>query len=379
MKKNHLFTPGPTPVPTEALLAMAQPVDYHRSAEATEVIREVLENLKVVFQTENDVLLLTSSGSGAMEGTVANLLSPEDEVLVIRSGKFGDRWVEICEAYSITFDLIDLEWGHSVDPQQVAENLKRKPGMKAVYATLCETSTGALHDIKSLAAITRETPTLLVVDAISALGADDLQMDAWGVDVVISCSQKGLMIPPGLAFASLSDRAWEAVACSRLPKFYFDFAKARALVEKPTTPYTPAFTLILGLQQALRLLCDEGVRDVLARHARLAGATRSAVEALGLQLFAQSPANAVTSIAFPQGLDTQAFVKYMRDNHGITYAGGQDKLRGQIVRIGHLGWADESDVIVALAALERGLHEWNYPIQLGAGVSAAQEYFGTPS
>ncbi|MBM3235566.1 alanine--glyoxylate aminotransferase family protein [Candidatus Poribacteria bacterium] len=377
MKKEYLFTPGPTPIPTEALLSMARPIDYHRSPESANVIKEVAENLKHVFQTQNDVLILTSSGTGAMEGAVANLLSPSDKVLVIRSGKFGERWGEICVAYGVEFVSIDIEPGLSVEPQAVADILKSNPDIKAVFSTLCETSTGALHDIEALGQITRDTPTLLVVDAVSALGADDLQMDNWHVDVVVSCSQKGLMTPPGLGFASLSERAWEAVEKSTLPKYYFDFQKARSELAKGSTPYTPAITFIIALQQSLRLICDEGIRNVLSRHARLAEATRAAVKALGLQLFAAHPANTLTSIRFPGGLDSKAFVNNMRKQHGITYAGGQEELSGKIIRIAHLGWMNEYDVMVAISALEMGLAEAGYNVKLGAGVTAAEQIFTT--
>jgi len=372
MKKEYLFTPGPTPIPTEALLSMARPIDYHRSSEAGDVIKEVAENSKHVFQTNNDVLILTSSGTGAMEGVVANLLSPADKVLVIRSGKFGERWGEICAAYGIEFIPIDLEWGLSVEPQVVADILQSNPNIKAVFSTLCETSTGALHDIKSLGQITKDTPTLLVVDAVSALGADDLQMDNWHVDVVVSCSQKGLMTPPGLAFASLSERAWEMVEKSKLPKYYFDFQKARAELAKGSTPYTPAITFIMALQQSLRLIRAESILNVISRHARLSEATRVAVKALGLQLFAAYPANTLTAIRFPEGLDSKAFVSDMRQKHGITYAGGQGKLSGEILRIAHLGWMNEYDVIVAVSALEMGLAEMGYDVKLGAGAAAAE-------
>ncbi|MFQ6040011.1 MAG: pyridoxal-phosphate-dependent aminotransferase family protein [Candidatus Poribacteria bacterium] len=377
MKKEYLFTPGPTPIPTESLLSMARPIDYHRSQQAADVIREVAENLKHVFQTRDDVLILTSSGTGAMEGAVANLLSPSDKVLVIRSGKFGERWGEICAAYGIKFVPIDLEWGLSVEPDAVADILKSNPDIKAVFSTLCETSTGALHDIEALGEITRDTSTLLVVDAVSALGADDLQMDNWHVDVVVSCSQKGLMTPPGLAFVSLSERAWESVKKSTLPKYYFDFKKARSDLVKGSTPYTPAITFIMALQQSLRLICAEGIRNVLWRHARLAEATRAAVKALGLQLFAAHPANTLTSIRFPRGLDSKAFVNTMRKQHGITYAGGQEKLSGEIIRIAHLGWMNEYDVMVAISALEMGLAEAGYDVNLGAGVTAAEQVFTT--
>ena len=375
MKKHFLFTPGPTPIPPEALLAMAQPIDYHRSEDAVALINDVLEKLKHVFQTENDVLFLTSSGTGAMEGAVANLLCHGDKVIVIRSGKFGERWAEICDAYGIDVIPIDVRPGDSVAPEAVEAELSDNPDIQAVYATLCETSTGALHDIEALAGITKHTPTLLVVDAVSALGADDLQMDNWGVDVVVSCSQKGLMTPPGLAFAALNQRAWEAVERSDLPKYYLDFRKAHESGLKGSVPYTPAVTLLIALQIALNRICDEGIRNTITRHNRMALATRNAVKAIGLPLFATSPANTLTSIRLPEEIDGKAFVKMMRDRHGITYAGGQGELSGKIVRIAHLGWMNENDVIVAISAFERGLAEIGYDVELGTGVAAAQEIF----
>ena len=375
MKKKWLFTPGPTPIPPEALLAMAQPIDYHRSDAAVALIKDVLEKLKHVFQTENDVLFLTSSGTGAMEGAVANLLSRGDKVIVIRSGKFGERWSEICTAYGIEVIPIDVTWGNSVDPQTVETLLTQHPDVKAVFATLCETSTGALHDIEALACLTRVRPTLLVVDAVSALGADDLQMDNWGVDVVVSCSQKGLMTPPGLAFVALNQRAWNAVERSDLPKYYLDFRKAYESGLEGSVPYTPAITLLTALQCALDRICAEGIRKTIDRHNLLASATRSAVKALGLSLFAASPANTLTSIRLRTEIDGKAFINLMRDTYGITYAGGQSQLSGKIVRIAHLGWMNENDVIVAISAFERGLVEIGYDIPIGGGVTAAQEIF----
>ena len=375
MKKDLLFTPGPTPIPPEALLAMARPIDYHRSNATVALIKDVLEKLKHVFQTENDVLFLTSSGTGAMEGAVANLLSREDKAIVIRSGKFGERWGEICNAYGVEVIPLDVTWGNSVEPQVVESLLTEHSDVKAVFATLCETSTGALHDIEALARLTRVRPTLLVVDAVSALGADDLQMDNWGVDVVVSCSQKGLMTPPGLACAALNQRAWAAVACSDLPKYYLDFRKARESGLEGSVPYTPAVTLLTALQCALNRICEEGIRNTVARHNRLALATRVAIKALGLPLFAASPANTLTSIRLPEEIDGKAFINLMRDKYGITYAGGQSQLSGKIVRIAHLGWMNENDVIVAISAFERGLVEIGYDLPLGAGVSAAQAVF----
>lgn len=375
MKKHFLFTPGPTPIPPESLLSMANQIDYHRSAEAAAQIKDVSEKLKLVFQTRNEVLILTSSGTGAMESVVANILSCGDRVIVIRSGKFGERWGEICSAYGVEFVPIDLEWGESVEPQMVADLLDEHAGIKAVFSTLCETSTGALHDIKSLGEITKHRPTLLVVDAVSALGADDLQMDSWGVDVVVSCSHKGLMTPPGLAFAALNQAAWQASENASLPKYYFDLRKAQQAGWDDSAPYTPAITFIAALQLALNRICTEGIRNVLARHARLAKAARSAAKSMGLQLFASNPANTLTSIRLPKQVDGTRFVRMMREKHGITIAGGQGKLRGKIIRIAHLGWMGENDIVLAIAALERGLSEIGQAVQLGAGVAAAQEVF----
>ena len=375
MKKKWLFTPGPTPIPPEALLAMAQPIDYHRSEDTVALIKDVLEKLKHVFQTENDVLFLTSSGTGGMEGAVANLLSRGDKVIVIRSGKFGERWGEICTAFGVEIITIDVTYGDSVDPQMVETLLTEHPDVKAVYATLCETSTGVLHDIEALARLTRVRPTLLIVDAVSGLGADDLQMDNWGVDVVVSCAQKGLMTPPGLSVVALNQRAWDAVERSDLPKYYFDFRKAYTTGLEGSVPYTPAVTLLTALQCALNRICGEGIRRTIARHSCLAEATRSAVKALGLSLFAASPANTVTAIRLPADIDGKAFINLMLDKYGITYAGGQSQLSGKIARIAHLGWMNENDVIVAISAFERGLVEIGYDIPLGAGVTAAQEVF----
>ena len=375
MKKNYLFTPGPTLIPHDALLAMAQPIDYHRSEEFTALILDVLEKLKHVFQTENDVLFLTSSGTGAMEGAVANLLCRGDKVIVIRSGKFGERWSEICESYGIDVIPIDVKWGDSVPPETVETQINENPDAKAVFATLCETSTGALHDIQSIAHITKQTPTLLVVDAVSALGADDLQTDNWGVDVVVSCSQKGLMTPPGLAFAALSSRAWKATERSDLPKYYLDYRKAHQRGLEGSVPYTPAITLLAGLQIALNHICADGIRNTISRHSLMASATRNAIKAIGLPLFATSPANTLTSIRLPAEIDGKTFVKMMREKHGITYAGGQGELNGKIVRIAHLGWMNENDIIVAISAFERGLADIGYDMSIGAGVTAVQEIF----
>lgn len=376
MRKHRLFTPGPTPVPPESLLAMARPVDHHRLEEVSEAIREVSEDLKHVFKTSNDVLILTSSGTGAMEAAVVNLLSPGDKAIAIRGGKFGERWWEICAAYGVEAIPIDVEWGRAVDPEAVERALKEEGGVKAVFATLCETSTGVLHDIRALAEIVRGTEAVLVVDAISGLGADELPMDEWGVDVVVAGSQKGLMAPPGLAFIALSEKAWKMAESSKLPKYYFDLRRARESKEKGTTPFTPAIALIICLRESLRLIVEEGIDNVIARHARLARAMREAVEAIGLKLFAERPANAVTAVKVPEGIDGVKLVKHLRSAYGVTFAGGQEKLKGKIVRVAHLGWMDGLDVVTAAAALEMGLRDMGYPVEMGRGVAAAVRSLG---
>jgi len=373
MRKHRLFTPGPTPVPTDSLLAMAHPIDHHRLDEAVETIKEISENLKLVFQTENDVMILTSSGTGGLEASVVNLLSPGDRAIVIRGGKFGERWGEICQAYNVQIVPIDLEWGKAVDPSDVERSLMEHSDVKAVFATLCETSTGVLHDIKSLAEITSGTDAVLVVDAVSALGADELKMDEWGINVVVSSSQKGLMTPPGLAFVSFDEKAWRMAESSKLPKYYLDLKRARDKGLQGSTPFTPAISLIVGLRESLRMIVEEGVENVIARHARLARATREAATALGLKLFAERPANTVTSIRVPDGIDGVKFVKMMRNRYGITYAGGQEKLKGKIIRIAHLGWMDEFDVLTAVGGLEIGLNDMGYPVKPGSGLTAAME------
>jgi aspartate aminotransferase-like enzyme len=373
MKKRHLLAPGPTQVLPEALLAMARPIIYHRGPEYEALLARVREGLKILFQTKNEVLLFTSSGTGGMEGAVVNTLSPGDRALVIRSGKFGERWGEICEAYGIQPQYIDVEWGRAVQPNLVAAALKADPSIKAVFATHSESSTGVLHDVEAIARIVRATPALLIVDAITSLGVVDLPMDAWGVDVVVGGSQKSLMIPPGLAFCGVSDKAWTVVERSRLPKFYFNFKAERKSLEKNQNAFTPAVSLVVALHESLAAIRAEGLPAVFARHDRLARATRAGVTALGLELFAERPTPALTAVTVPPGIEASAIVKTLRTAHGITISGGQTKVKGKIFRLAHMGYADESDVVVCLSALERTLNDLGYPCKLGEGVRAVQE------
>jgi aspartate aminotransferase-like enzyme len=370
--KQYLLAPGPTPVPPSVLQAMAAPIIHHRTPEYEALFAEVRASLRRVFQCATEVLMFAASGTGAMEGAVVNTLSPGDPVIVIRGGKFGERWAEICEAHGVRVIPVDVPYGKSVDPAVVAETLARTPEVRAVFATHSETSTGAVHDVQALAAITRRSEALLVVDAITSLGVMDLPMDAWGVDIVVAGSQKALMLPPGLAFAALSERAWARVPTARLPRFYFDFARERKAILGNQSAYTPAVSLVVGLRESLRLILAEGLPAVFARHARLADATRAGVTALGLALFAERPGNACTAACPPQGIGGGAVVKGMR-KRGITIAGGQGSMKGQMFRISHMGYVDGFDVLTALAALEMVLADLGHEVRLGEGVRAAEQ------
>ncbi len=373
MKKEYLLAPGPTAVPPEALAAAARPIVHHRAPAYEALVAEVRAGLKYLFQTEQEVITLCSSGTGAMEAAVVNTMSPRETALVIQGGKFGERWGEICEAYGVTVIPIDVEWGKSVDPEQVKTALAKYPEISAVFATHSETSTGVLHDVEALARIVRRAPTLLVVDAVSSLGATDLPMDAWGIDVVVSGSQKGLMIPPGLGFCALSEKAWATVKRSRLPKYYFDLAEERKEIVKNQTVFTPAVSLVVALKEALDLIRKEGLPNVFARHDTLARATRAGVSALGLQLVTERPSPALTALWPPKGIAAKALLTTLRDKYGVTMIGGQGKWEGKILRIAHLGYAGPFDVIVALSSLEFALADHGYPVKIGEGVRAAQE------
>jgi aspartate aminotransferase-like enzyme len=369
--KHYLLAPGPTPVPPVVLQAMAQPMIHHRTPEYETLFAEVRRDLRALFQCRNEVLLFAASGTGAMEGAVVNTLSPGDQVIVVQGGKFGERWTEICQAYGLSVRTVDVPYGKSVDPASVADALYQAPGSKAVFATQSETSTGAIHDVQALAALVQKSQALLVVDAITSLGVTDLPMDAWGIDVVVAGSQKALMLPPGLAFAALSDKAWARVPQARLPKFYFNFAKEKKAIGGNQSAYTPAVSLVVGLRESLRLILAEGLPDVFARHERLARATRAGVHALGLAMFADVPGPACTAVKAPAGIDGGAIVKGMR-KHGITIAGGQGSMKGAIFRISHMGYVDAFDILTALGGLEIVLADLGFPVTPGAGVGAAQ-------
>lgn len=374
MQKKYLLAPGPTPVPPEALMAMAMPIIHHRAPDFIPVLDSVKKGLQWLYQTKNDVLILCSTGTGGMVGSVNNFLSPGDEVLVVNGGKFGERWTKICQAYGMKVEEIIVEWGHAVRPEQVEASLKKNPRIKAVFVQATETSTGVNHDIKALGGIVKNTDAIFVVDAISALVAHDIRTDEWGIDVMVGGSQKGLMLPPGLAFVSVSDKAWKMADTAKTPKFYFNFKKERENLAKNQTNFTSAVSLIIGLNACLKMLQDEGLENVFKRHDRLARATRAAAAALGLALYPkENPSTSLTAIEAPAGVDGQAIYKNLREKYGITGAGGQDKLKGKIFRIAHLGYADTFDVITAVAGIEMVLKGLGHDVKLGTGVAAAQE------
>ncbi len=376
MRKNYLLTPGPTPLPPQVREAAARPIIHHRTPQFQAVIKEVSEGLKYIFQTQNDVYMLASSGTGAMEAAVANLLSPADAALCIQGGKFGERWTELCKAYAVAPEIIDVEWGKAVDPAEVAKRLKANPKIKAVFATLCETSTGVVNNIEELGKVVKDTAAVLVVDAISGLGAIDLKTDAWSCDVVVSGSQKGLMLPPGLGFISVSAKALKLVEASKSPRYYFDLRKSKKALEKTDTPFTPAITLIIALNEALKMMKQDGLENIFSRHRKMADAARAAMKALGLSLFAPTAASdVVTAVNVPQGLDGEKLVKTMRDNYGVTIAGGQDELKGKVFRIAHMGFIEEFDIIAGISCLEKVLAGMGYAFIMGQGVKAAEEVF----
>ena len=376
MKKYHLLAPGPTPIPPVVLQAIAQPILHHRTPEFEGLFGRVRAGLAELIGTRSEVIILAASGTGALEAAVVNLCSPGDEVLVVRCGKFGERWADIARAFGLTVHAIDAPYGATVPPDRVAAALTAHPGARALFVTQSETSTGVLEDVEAYAALTRRTDTLCVVDTVSSLGVVPCPMDTWGIDVVVAGSQKGLMCPPGLAFVALNDRAWQAAERARCPRFYWDLPTERRWQAKNQGQFTPAVSLLAGLDVALGLLRAEGLAEVYRRHDRLARAARAGAEALGLALFARAtPSPAVTAIVAPPGVDGEAVVRAYGSDDNITIAGGQGEMKGKLFRLAHLGWVDESDLIVGLAALERVLARLGVPVELGAAVAAAQRIF----
>lgn len=372
MQKPRLMTPGPAPVPEDVLLAMAQPVIHHRSAEAKQNIVEASAGLKEVFKTANDVMILTASGTGAMEAAAVNTVPRGGKAIVLNAGWFALRWAKICQAYGINAITLDTEWGQPTDPTRLANALAEHPDTVCVMGTLSETSTGTGHPVEALGKVVAATDAVFAVDGISGVGAMECHADAWGIDMLCVGSQKALMLPPGLAFISVSPKAWKKIDAFDAPAFYFNLKTARKKMAEFDTPYTPAHTLIQGLNVALKRILAEGVENVWARHARMSEACQAGVQALGLKLFSARPAEGLTAFVVPEGIKDSAIRNKLQEKFGIYTVGGQDKLKGKIVRVGHMGYTDELDVVAGLAALEMVMADLGLEFEPGVAVSAAQ-------
>ncbi len=377
MKKIRLLTPGPTPVPERLSLRMARPIVHHRSPEFEAVFARVREGLQWLYQTKQDVLVFASSGTGAMEAAFVNFLRKGDSVVVVDGGKFGERWAKFAKAYGVNAVTLKCEWGTAVDPAAVDKALRENPAIKAVFVQANESSTGVYHPIKELAKVTAKTGAILVVDAISALGAMSLPMDEWGIDVLVSACHKALALPPGIAFLAAGEKAWKLNETADLPRFYFDVKRERENQRKNQTAWTPAIALVEGLDESLQMFREEGLEACFARHERLARAARAGMQALGLTLYSKSVSNAMTTVLAPAGVDSEKLVKHLFAKYGIKLVGGQDAAKGKIFRIAHLGYFDEFDMLVVIGAIERGLHDLGAKIQLGAGLAAAQKALAT--
>ncbi|MBT3880838.1 MAG: alanine--glyoxylate aminotransferase family protein [Candidatus Scalindua sp.] len=375
MKKTYLFTPGPTQIPPEVVLAEASPMIHHRTSEFSDIFANVSEDLKYVFQTKDgEVFTFASSGTGGMEACVVNSVSRGDKAIVISGGKFGERWAQICETYGVNVVKIDVENGKAVKPEDLDETIKKEDGVKAVFTTLSETSTGVVHDIEAIAKVVKGHNLLLIVDGISGIGVQPFKMDDWGIDIAVTGSQKGFMLPPGLSFVCVAKSAWESIEKSDLPKYYWNFKKMQKALSNKTTAYTPAISLIMAAGKSIEMIKSEGIENVWSRHARLANATREGAKALGLELFAgDDSGNVLTSIKIPDGVTFDAGIKKLRDETGVTIAGGQDELKGKMFRIGHMGYVNDFDIVLAMSAVEKILHENGYKVELGKGISKVQE------
>ena len=377
--KKYVFTPGPVPVPSEVLIEMAKPIIHHRTAEFEEIFAEVREGLKYIYNTKQEVFIMSASGTGAMEASVANTLSRGDRALVVNSGKFGERWGKICRAYGVEVEEIMVEWGKEIDPSVIEKALSDDPSIKAVLTQASETSTGVKHPIKEISEITSKRDDVIhIVDGITGVGVFEIAFDDWGVDVLVGGSQKAFMLPPGLSFAAMSEKAWKFYENSDLPKFYFDFGPALKNAEKNTTTFTPAVTLIVGLAAVLRRFKEEGRENMHKRHARLARATREAMKAIGLEPFVQdTPSTALTTVIAPPEIGAAKVIAGLRDEFGITVAGGQDQAKGKIFRISHIGDIDKTDTLSVIAAIESVLNQLGYEFNFGAATKKASEVLGT--
>ncbi|HHF51278.1 MAG TPA: alanine--glyoxylate aminotransferase family protein [Candidatus Aminicenantes bacterium] len=373
IKKKYLISPGPTPIPESVLSAAAEPIIHHRTPEFSHVFMEVTRGLQYMFQTKEDVFILASTGTGAMEAAVVNLLSPEDEVIVLNGGKFGNRWACICREYGLKTRDIKIEWGKDYPKEKLRDELSIRPGFKAVFTTLSETSTGAVYDIKGYSEVIKDKGGLLVVDGISGIGAVPCPMDDWNIDVLIAGSQKAFMIPPGLSYIAFSPKAWACVEKSSLPKYYFDAKSAKKSLKNRTSPYSPAISLIIQQKKALEIIMEIGLEKLIEHHTILGKATRAGVTALGLELLADNPGNVLTAVKTPKGIDGFQIIDTMHSKYGVYIAGSQAPHKGEFFRISHLGYISRFDIITALSALEMTLSDLGYKCEFGESLKAAEK------
>lgn len=372
MKKRYIFAPGPTAVPPEVLLAGAQPTIHHRSPDFPPIFDRCQKALRQAFMTESPVAVLASSGTGALESAMVSTISPGETVIVVSSGKFGQRWCQVAQAYGMNLVAIEVEWGKAVTPEQIKKALADNPKAKAVVVTQCETSTGAVNPIEGIAKVTRQTDALLIVDAVSAFLAEPMKMDEWGVDVVGTGSQKAIMLPPGLAFVAVGPRAQAAIKTCKSPRFYLDLGKYLKMLEKSDVPFTPAVNMFYSLEEALKQILADGLEETWARHRVLAKASRAALKAMNIEMFADPASVVVTAAKAPEGIDGGAVVKALKAM-GITIAGGQDQLKGKIFRFATLGYYDAFDAMTIVSALELALGQLKHKYAKGAGAAAALE------
>jgi len=375
MEKRYLFTPGPTPVPPEVLAAMAEPIVHHRGPDFRGIYERTLGRLKEVFRTPDDVLVFSASGTGAMESAVDNLAAPGDRVAVVSHGSFGDRWIAICERHGLDVQAIKYEWGEVPDPDEIGAAV-RDAGVELVFCQHSDTSTGVVSDVRRVKEAVGDAT--LVVDAVSSLGAVPLEMGEWGIDVVVSGSQKALMCPPGIGVVGVAAKTWDRVRQSR--SFYFDWTATKKAQDKLDAAFTPAVSLLRGLDVAMGMLLDDGLDAAFERHLKLGRAARAGVKAMGLELFSPDDDSSavVTAIRAPEGVDSDVLLKHLRDRHGVTLAPGQGALKGKVFRIGHIGWFDVFDIAAALAAVELSLTELGADIERGVAVPQAFEAFEQP-
>lgn len=373
MIKPRLLCPGPTPVPEETLLELARPLTYHRTPEFRQTLAEVLEDLHYVFRTKSTIVPLTSSGTGGLEAAIVNALPPGSKAICLIAGRFGERWRSLCKAFGVEAVAVTVPFGQPVAPEALQQALAEHSDAAAVCTTLSETSTGVANDIAGYGKLVAATPALLLVDAISGLGAMECRTDEWNIDICVTGSQKALMLPPGLAFVSVSDKAWQAIDRHATPRtFYFDLKKARKQLETSDTPYTPAHTLIKALRVSLKRIRAEGIENIWAQQARIAAAARAGFQAMGMELFASRPADGLTVVKVPAGLDGVALLGKLEKQFGLKLAGGQDNLKGKIIRLAHMGYIDQFDVLSALAGVELVLLEMGHKLEPGCGLAAAQ-------